>query len=199
MKRQILFTAIAVFLNIIFSAAQEKGTYQDPRDGKTYKTVKIGGKTWFAENLAYKLDSGCYVYSEELTATDNYGLLYSWYVAKDACPPGWHLPSDAEWLELADSIGGIGVAGYKLKEAGTKHWESPNGGANNLSGFTALPAGCRDKDFKFKFLGTRGFWWTSSQPHPYAAKYVFMINNSSFLIRDYCNMSKCFSIRCVKD
>jgi uncharacterized protein (TIGR02145 family) len=93
-------------------------------------------------------------------ATSNYttyGVLYNWPAAmagsassnanpsgvQGVCPAGWHLPSDAEWTELTDYLGGKSVAGGKLKETGTTHWASPNTGATNETGFTALPGGYR--------------------------------------------------------
>lgn len=95
----------------------------------------------------------------EAKATENYdtyGVLYNWSAAMNGeessednpsgvqgiCPAGWHLPSKAEWTELTDYLGGGSVAGGKLKEIGTTHWSSPNTGATNETGFTALPGGC---------------------------------------------------------
>ena len=88
-----------------------------------------------AENLNYK--SG----SDFADKPEVYGRLYSWEVAQRVCPTGWHLPTDAEWTTLTDYLGGKNVAGGKLKETGTEHWFSPNTGATNESGFTALPGG----------------------------------------------------------
>ena len=160
------------------------GTFTDPRDGKTYKTVKIGTQTWMAENLAYLpsvspasngsgTDPYYYVYGyngtsvSEAKATDNYatyGVLYNWPAAKAACPSGWHLPSDEEWNTLINFLGGADVAGGKMKETGTIHWEeSAKARATNESGFTALPGGNRVISGAFYFLGTTGEWWSSSK------------------------------------
>jgi len=80
---------------------KKEGTFTDPRDGKVYKTVKIGEQVWMAENLAY--DAGEYRYH------------YDWETAKEACPPGWHLPTNEEWQTLVDFAGGKDIAGEKLK------------------------------------------------------------------------------------
>ena len=126
-----------------------------------------------------------YVYDYEGTsvsaakATSNYqtyGVLYNWHAAMNGagsssanpsgvqgvCPAGWHLPSDAEWTELADYLGGESVAGGKMKETGTSHWYSPNTGATNSSGFTALPGGARIGS-GFVSVGLYGCWWSSTE------------------------------------
>src|SRR5690554_6700140 len=134
-------------------------TIKDARDNQTYRIVTIGSQTWMAENLKYlpsvvgpetgsQTTPHYYVYGYNGTnvtdakATANYntyGVLYNWPAEMNACPDGWHLPSDAEWTELTDYLGGESVAGGKLKETGTTHWASPNTGATNETGFTALP------------------------------------------------------------
>jgi uncharacterized protein (TIGR02145 family) len=108
-----------------------------------------------------------------------YGKLYNWYAAagiynaaslnnpalrKNLAPDGWHVPSNAEWTTLTDCLGGTAVAADKLRETGTVHWPSPNIGATNSSGFTALPGGYRDfYGLPFLSIGSGGKWWSSSQ------------------------------------
>ncbi|MDR0515759.1 MAG: fibrobacter succinogenes major paralogous domain-containing protein, partial [Fibromonadaceae bacterium] len=124
----------------IVAFAQEKGSFTDSRDKKTYKTVKIGKQVWMAENLNYNAKGSkcggtnnpetreknyfaetfttCTYYSLEDKNTkncDKYGRLYDWSIAIKACPVGWHLPSDAEWQTLVNFAGGDKVAGTKLK------------------------------------------------------------------------------------
>ncbi|MDR0515548.1 MAG: fibrobacter succinogenes major paralogous domain-containing protein [Fibromonadaceae bacterium] len=104
--------------------AQQKGSFTDPRDKKSYKTVKIGTQTWMAENLNYHGEDGylglCYGDrpKEKIRESENceiYGRLYDWNEAKKACPKGWHLPGDKEWQTLIDFAGGKDAAGKKLK------------------------------------------------------------------------------------
>ena len=164
--------------------------FTNTRDSIVYKTVMIGNQCWMAENLAYlpkvsrsvSESSGTpinYVYGYQGTsvsaakATENYstyGVLYNWHAALEACPAGWHLPSDDEWKELemflgmskseADSEGyrRIDEEGGKLKENGTAHWDSPNTGANNESGFIGLPGGYRFYDGSFYNMGGVDCW-----------------------------------------
>jgi uncharacterized protein (TIGR02145 family) len=115
-------------------------------------------------------------YDNNISNKDIYGALYTYDAAwngsrpsdtnpsgiQGACPTGWHLPSDAEWSELTLSLGGASTAGGKLKEAGTSHWEYPNTGATNESGFTALPGGARSHYGTFYNIGKYGSWWSSS-------------------------------------
>jgi len=195
------FRCILIVLMIIpvYLMAQEDSTYTDPRDGKTYKIIKIGEQIWFAENLAFKIDSGCYAYSNNVTNFETYGYLYSWYAANSVCPPGWRLPTDADWTTLFNYIGGVGIAGNLLKESGTKHWDFPNTSASNKYGFTALPGGYRDTNGLFKLIGSRGYWWSATEPNAFSASYLYMTFNGSFAYRDYCNKAKCYSIRCIKN
>jgi uncharacterized protein (TIGR02145 family) len=134
-----------------------------------------------AENMAYLPEvspssSGSYTepryYVYDYQGTDvaaaknnknyaTYGVLYNWPSALAACPPGWHLPSDAEWTALSDYLGGKEVSGGKMKETGTAHWLSPNTGATNESGFSTLPGGNREPDGFFG-LGFMAMFWSSS-------------------------------------
>jgi uncharacterized protein (TIGR02145 family) len=180
------------------------GTFSDSRDGKVYKTVKIGKQIWMAENLAYKMSTGCWAYNNDQTNVTTYGYLYSWESAKKACPTGWHLPSDAEWKQLTDYLGGNTIAGGKMKSSNL--WSTPNNGATNESNFSALPGGTRGaiNDWTRKdcaYIGIYGFWWSNSKES----------NNDNFIIRyrinsrdaqiDYNSTQKDdgSSVRCIKD
>jgi hypothetical protein len=92
------------------------GTLTDERDGKTYKTVKIGNQTWMAENLNYNTSPNspsmyCTCYKDSASYCDKYGRLYAWDVAKKACPTGWKLPDMADWNRLITNVGGEAIAG----------------------------------------------------------------------------------------
>jgi uncharacterized protein (TIGR02145 family) len=91
--------------------------------------------------------------------------LYNWYSVQTGklCPQGWRVPNDSDWSVLVNYLGGLDVAGGKLKQEGTTQWSSPNTGATNESGFTALPGGFYDNQGNFNHLGLFGSWWTSSE------------------------------------
>src|SRR5574344_720187 len=109
-----------------------------------------------------------------------YGVLYNWPAAMNGaassttnpsgvqgvCPDGWHLPSNAEWTELTDYLGGTSYVGGKLKETGTTHWYHPNTGATNETGFTALPGGYRSGNGAFDDIGSNGNWWSATELNP---------------------------------
>lgn len=178
--------------------SQETGIFTDPRDGKVYKTVVIAGQTWMAENLAFKVKKDCWAYNNDESNVATYGYLYSWKAAKEACPKGWHLPSQIEWFALVDFVG-HDFANCKLKEEGTSHWKEPNEGATNETGFTALPGGYRFPSTKtFVSIGYVGYWWTSTEVggRPY---YRYMNNKKDIVAYETNSKTLGFSVRCIKD
>jgi uncharacterized protein (TIGR02145 family) len=133
-----------------------------------------------------------------------YGSLYNWYAVETEmlCPNGWHVPTDKEWKNLIYYLGGEKVAGGKLREIGLSHWISPNEGATNESGFTALPGGSRyGQDGKFDFLGDMSVFWSATcleDDDVYA--YFFCVNNSSNeILNDIIFHKYGLSVRCIKD
>lgn len=149
-------------------------------------------------------------------ATDNYatyGVLYNWTAAMDGeassttnpsgiqgvCPAGWHLPSDAEWTELTDYLGETTGAGGKLKETGTTHWASPNKGATNETGFTALPGGYRNPNGPFVSIGYLGYWWSATEYGAADAWYRDMLYDFSHVYRSGHYKEAGISVRCVRD
>lgn len=159
-------------------------------DGNTYPTVVIGNQEWMATNLkatSYNdgtpiplmedaftwagLRTGSYSwYDNDIANKDVYGALYNWYVIQylqlrsridDICPTNFYLPSRGVFEALVAALGGSTVASGALKETGTSHWDPPNSGATNQSGFTALPTGNRDDAGSFVAKGQSGSWWSS--------------------------------------
>jgi uncharacterized protein (TIGR02145 family) len=192
-------------------------------DGNTYKTVVIGTQTWMAENLkTTKYNDGttipnvtdgatwavlstpayCWYNNDAATNKATYGALYNWYTVNTAklAPTGWHVPTDAEWSTLTTYLGGESVTGGKLKETGTTHWTSPNTGASNSSGFTALPGGQRYSiNGAFGDFGYYVGWWSSSENNSTNAwsRYVDYYGSNAYRSSD--NKSYGFSVRCVRD
>ena len=185
------------------------GTFTDPRDGQTYTTIEIGSQTWFAENLNYEIPNSWW-YDNSIANGDIYGRLYTWDAALNACPSGWHLPSDDEWKTLemalgmsqseADDIGFRGTdEGEKMKS--TTGWNN-NGNGTNSSGFNALPGGGRDSSWSsFDDLGIFGYWWSSSEYSGTDAAWArYLTNESGQVYRDnYFYKATGFSVRCVKN
>ena len=174
------------------SSEPDKGSFTDPRDGKTYKTVKIGDQVWMAENLNFETDSSfCYNDSAEYCA--KYGRLYVWTAAMDACPSGWHLPDTAEWRMLLAAVGGDSIAGMKLKS--TSGWNSDGNGTDDF-GFTVLPAGGWGSK---NFVGEAAVFWTSEWYEGYD-DYAYGIRLYTDTIVRKFNSRKYIgsSVRCVK-
>lgn len=160
----------------------------------------------------------CY-YNNDHANGEIFGKLYNYFAVVDPrglAPEGWRIPSDADWSKLENHSGDQGVAsvkqkeeqfgvvmdfvaGGKLKEAGTAHWLSPNTGATNETGFTALPGGCRDMTGSFQDVGDYGIWWSATQDTTSEAwnRRMHFINSS---VHRYHQDKACgFSVRCVRD
>ena len=194
--------------NIKFKVAEEPntGTFTDTRDNKTYKWVKISAQIWMAENLNYNIGSNCWCYDNNNTNCNVYGRLYTWETAKDACPDGWHLPTDNEWKQLEMYLGVPHAnendanwlstnEGKKLKAANS--WRNNGNGTDDYS-FTALPGGYRDIDGLFKYLGSSGYWWSVTEYSIYSAWYRGLYYGYNNVNRRCDNKLHGRSVRCVK-
>ncbi|MBW6502346.1 MAG: fibrobacter succinogenes major paralogous domain-containing protein [Bacteroidales bacterium] len=217
-----LFVASIIFLIIIAGCKKKEDSITvTDIDGNIYKTVTIGSQVWLKENLRttkysngdpipeVTIDaqwmifaSGAYCnYNNDPGFTDPYGLLYNWHAVKDPrniCPSGWHVPSDSEWTTLIDFLGGEDVAGGKLKEKGTAHWISPNTGATDSYGFTALPSGYRFAG-DFNQPGYYAVWWTSTQKNLNDAWIITLINSKTQSYLENAYKTDGLSVRCLKN
>lgn len=190
----VLDTCFEVTGNSVSSVncGNDPNTFTDPRDNQTYKIVKIGNQTWFAENLAYVPQNGNYwAYDNNQSNVATYGYLYDWNTALTACPSGWHLPTDAEWTILTNYLGGASVAGGKMKS--TTGWNAPNVAATNSSGFSGLPGGQHNIGGTFEGIGGNGYWWSSTGDR---CKLNYSISSAFTNIDDKRNG---FSCRCLRD
>jgi uncharacterized protein (TIGR02145 family) len=154
-----------------------------------YEEIKIGKQIWMVKNLdvahykngdeilyaktneewlkAAELGKGAWCYFNNASGLGEiYGVLYNWYAVNDPrglAPDGWRVATDEDWNELENFYGSRGMSGDYLKQSGTLFWKSPNEGANNASGFTALPGGNRDGgNAYFNYLRFLGQWWTAT-------------------------------------
>lgn len=198
---------------VINFGTHDFGSVQDI-EGNTYRTIVIGSATWMAENLRTSktnadvslkkypgsdawnaLTSPAYFsYNDVQANIDLYGYLYNGYAKDNVCPTGWHLPSNDEWVELANALGGIPVAGGKMKEEGTVHWSSPNRAATNSSGFTSLPGGSIYRG-NLTDVKTDAYWWSSET----GIFYYTSSGNEELRTKQTAIPSEGLAIRCVKD
>jgi uncharacterized protein (TIGR02145 family) len=198
-KYYFLITLLCTVSAISFYAnGQETSAFTDARDGRVYKTVTIGEQTWMGENLAFKTQSGYSVYDGVNDYAKTHGYLYTWEAATKACPDGWHLPSMQEWWNLSNFLGGDEVSGGKLKHAGTTSWKSPNAGATNSSGFTALPSG-RSGDKAMEYFGNATYFWTNVDDDDVTSWCGELKTSGENLSLYPVEKKNGFSVRCIKN
>jgi uncharacterized protein (TIGR02145 family) len=188
-----------------------------------YPTVSICCQSWMTKNLdvstyrngdaipkvtndaawaALTTGAYCYYNNDSTTYAAIYGKMYNWYAVNDPrglAPEGWHIPTDFEWTNLGNCLGGDLVAGGPMKEIGTSHWTTPNTGATNLSGFNGLPGGYRWPDGSFHDIGSYSIWWSSTDTDLDYPWVRYIVHNFDDLVRiDYEKPSGSY-VRCVKD
>ena len=174
-------------------------TFTDNRDGKVYRKVAIGGKTWMAENLNYAA-SGSKCYGDDPSNCEKYGRLYNWPTAMSACPAGWRLPHESEWRTLTDYVGGEKEAGKKLKSAsGWNNYKRMSGNGMNEYGFSALPGGFGDSDGSFYDAGNEGYWWCATEYGAYRAFSRYIRHYNEVVYKNYYYKTTLYSVRCVQD
>ena len=203
---------------IYFNPTLSYGSLTD-NDGNVYKTIIIGTQTWMAENLkttkyndgtaipkvlvnnwdALKTGAFCWLNDDAITFKDTYGALYNWYAVNTGklAPKGWHVPTDSEWSTLISYLGGVDVAGDKMKETGTTHWLSPNINATNSSGFSGVPGGYLYGSFYS--IGYYAAWWSSSQNNIYDAWQCTISFNKGAVNMGIGPKKIGYSVRCIKD
>jgi uncharacterized protein (TIGR02145 family) len=223
------FITYLLGLFLLFSAGckdedQNPSTRVKDFDGNVYHILQIGDQAWMLENLKVthyqngdpipnitdntdweNLTSGAYCnFNNAQTAADTAGRLYNWYAINDSrqiAPKGWHVPSDGEWQTLIDFLGGIGMAGGKMKETGQNHWTFTNTGATNESGFTAISTGYRYYMgvFADKASCDCENWWSSTEFVPNGA-WIWEVYSSSTEVIRWSGLKECgFSIRCIRN
>lgn len=167
-------------------------------------------------NAWMNLTTGAWCYfNNDSSNGATYGKLYNWYAVagiydvnslnntalrKSLAPQGWNIPTDSDWTTLSDYLGGLNVAGDKLKEVGNTHWLIANTFASNNSGFTALPGGLRDSvDGSFSDLGNLGYWWTATEYNFPSGWYRRLEASDGNINRLSYNKALGSSVRCLKN
>jgi uncharacterized protein (TIGR02145 family) len=206
--------------NQVSFASLQTGQFTDI-ENNVYNSVTIGTQIWMKENLkttktndntsilnitgnntwSTSVQAGyCWYNNEKDNYKDYYGALYNWYAINtgNLCPVGWHVPSDGEWSTLVNYLGGQDVAGGKMKEIGTSFWQSPNSGATNESGFSALGGGQRSPGFYELMLSGR--WWSAIEAdYSFAWATVIGYNTTYVLLNWRAGKGTGLSVRCLKN
>jgi uncharacterized protein (TIGR02145 family) len=188
----------------------------------TLPTIQIGTQKWMRKNLDvafYRngdsipqvtdptawagLTTGAWCYpNNDSILGYKYGKLYNWYAVNDPrglAPQGWHIPNNDEWITLQNTLGDFSVAGGKMKEPGTDNWTSPNTGADNSSGFAALPGGGRNTNGAFLNVGLNGIWWSSTPANTDIALYRFVAYNNATFNGWFDQKQAGLFVRCLRD
>jgi uncharacterized protein (TIGR02145 family) len=189
-------------------------------EDQNYATVQIGSQFWVAENLnagvrinsfAEQVNNGIlekYCLYDDEANCDSYGALYQWDEmmayepvegARGACPHGFHVATATEWATMVDYLGGEAVAGGKLKEAGFNHWNYPNEGATDASGFNGLPGGYVNPDGSFANQNNTADVWTSSPDSPGLAKARVLSSADAGAVQASSDRASARSCRCIQD
>ena len=217
MKKCLLISVISL---LIISCQKSEDNPPASTTPPTVPNVTIGTQTWSVNNLdviTYRngdpipqvtdvrqwatLTTGAWCYYNNDSANNVvYGKLYNWYAVNDSrglVPLGWHIPSDEEWYTLIDYLGGVGIAGGKMKSVSSL-WISPNTGATNSSGFSGLPAGLRGNNGNFFDIREYSNWWSTKSNSNYGrTHYLWTYYTDAFEV--FYGMSSGCSVRCVKD
>ncbi|MDR3012918.1 MAG: fibrobacter succinogenes major paralogous domain-containing protein [Chitinispirillales bacterium] len=175
------------------AAADNGNSFTDPRDGQTYRTVRIGNNTWMAQNLNYMaIDMSCY--DNDPSNCAKYGFLYTWDAAMASCPAGWRLPAIEDWADLIQAAGDNAIA--KLKS------RSPDWNGTDDFGFSALPGGKRGGLIRrFSNVGDEGYWWSAtSRPSIGEMSFATNVNidSDSNVFEQGSSRSDAMSVRCIQ-
>jgi len=189
-------------------------------EGNSYKVIQLGKQIWMGENLrSSRLSDNTYlefwgdehidnmvpaysIYDQNYSFRQDYGFLYNFAAIETnkLCPVGFHVPGKDDWLALADYLGGVGIAGGKLKEKGTFHWNSPNTRATNESLMSIIPGGSRLSNNLFHLMGKEAHLWTSTSASPEEAFSMLISNTHGQLnVIEYSLKTNAYSIRCMRN
>ena len=221
MKKKFVLIVLLI-CNLLIGYSQNFDSITDSRDGQKYKIVQIGDQWWMAQNLNFYTSNGSSYYkNDSVQFAGKYGRLYNWATANSVCPDGWHLSTHNDWKKLENFLGIPSDVYHAIEQPHTEHpyigtnqggflkdtilWGTPNTGATNSTGFSAIPAGLRHADnapdpWKNNFydLGIVAHFWASEYSLDNAYVRILSNDKSAIHIIDS-NKSAYRSVRCVKD
>ncbi len=224
-KLLLLIISLSLTCGYFNSYAQKTDNALTDIEGNKYKTVFIGDQEWMAENLkTTKYHDGTDIllveennewigittpaycwFGNDIANRDIFGALYNWKAVNTGklCPEGWHVPTDEEWTQLTDFLGGLNVAGGKMKATGNDLWNSPNKESSNESGFSALPGGYRYGYFwgsgEFYEKRLNGYFWTATEYTETHSRSRTINAQRAKVYNSVFVKNNGFSVRCIKD
>jgi len=189
-------------------------------DGNIYPVKRICSKLWMTENLrtsryndnttiptglsnpdwASTTSGACSIYNSLEANNTTYGKLYNWFAANNPllAPKGWHVATEAEWVELINCQGGTSAAGGKLKSTSSL-WMAPNTAATDSSAFRCLPAGWRGPSGGYSLLGEAAYFWGSNERNSTQGEYVVLKTDFASVAFNGATKQFGYSVRCIKD
>lgn len=221
--RPYVINSVGISYGDIMKIQTEKGDGKQviDYDGNIYNTIKIGDQIWLKENsYATHFQNGDNIYATKdkpvyesvsledtsvqilITGTKDanyYGKTFTWEKVVDSrniCPLGWHAADNNDWQKLINKLGGPDIAGLKMKEVGIEHWDKPNVGATNESGFTALPGGYNNS----VWVGAYAFWWSAGQEYDSINALAWFLKYDEVgAYNFYTNKNVGMTVRCIKN
>jgi uncharacterized protein (TIGR02145 family) len=249
-SQKALYGLLFLLITVIMSASELRAAEKDI-DGHAINTVSIGRQVWMEQNLdvsRYRngdpirhaatnqewLDAGANgegawsYYKNDAASNAKYGRLYNWYAVHDSrglAPSGWHIPTTQEFTKLSTALGGVYVAGGKMKSTLPSLWLSPNfvagkssqstectpsGNvissvcrpnftADNSSRFSGMPAGMRGTDGGFFFMGENAFFWSSTESTRTISWYGALSYHLPTFVQGTEHNIDGMSVRCIKN
>jgi uncharacterized protein (TIGR02145 family) len=151
---------------------------------QSFKTVKIGNQIWMAENMNIPVP-GSWDYNDNKSLGAKYGRLYTWEAAQKVCPSGWRLPTEKDWQQLIEYLGGENIAGKNLKPGGNAGFNAQLGGMSSVGNFL--------------LLNNYGTFWTASSYDNDHAWYFYVTASGQGITKTYFDKRYGFSVRCIKN
>ena len=201
MRIGLIFILLSVCIAVAAPAKKSpsKNKFKDPRDGHTYRIVKIGNHNWLAENLTYKT-RGSYCYDDDDKNCNKYGRLYTWKAAMNACPTGWRLPDRKDWNFLSKYLGSSKKNGFRVKQVGQRicfgnneMW-SPYCEATKAFG----ASGQNGTHFAYEDMDKSAFFWTATEETTYIANFVTIGGYNERYAERAIEENNAFSVRCIE-
>lgn len=195
-----IISVLITFILLIVSPAlpaQEKGSFKDARDGRTYQWVKVGKKAWMAENLKYNAPSASWFFSNDTAHALTYGRLYTHTAAMTSCPKGWRLPTDNDWAMLIEKLGGTAIAGEKMQAFDSIYWAANPNLPATAKTLSSVLGGVRHADSTFSGVGIWGGLWSATVVGDAASDYLFARGDKG-IGKSSNDINSAFGVRCVK-
>lgn len=187
------------------SLREISGMFTDPRDGQVYRTIKVEGREWFAQNVNFDVDGHSWCYEDKESYCMRGGRLYDLEGARKACPEGWHLPRDREWQDLLTGLthcydGVDKCEAFAKKMKATTGWQG--GGGTDEYGFSIFSSGYRKvigkSTVRYEDMGEYAGFWSAQNGRNETIWIWAMGRMSDQMVRQLVpSKTNAYSVRCI--